>query len=49
MFRFFSGEGYAADITALREIYPGLHTLERWLRENGWEHAKPEALSGAST
>jgi uncharacterized protein YbjT (DUF2867 family) len=42
MFRFFSGEGYDADIGALRKVYPGLLTLERWLRETGWEDASAE-------
>ena len=27
--RFFNGEGYAADIPALRQVYPGLLTLEQ--------------------
>jgi uncharacterized protein YbjT (DUF2867 family) len=41
MFQFFNGHGYAADIPALREIYPGLRTLEQWLRQTGWENAGP--------
>ena len=41
MFRFFNGQGYDADIPALRKIYPQLKTLERYLRENGWENAQP--------
>jgi len=41
MFNFFNGEGYDADIPALRKIYPGLHTLEQFLRRNGWENAQP--------
>jgi uncharacterized protein YbjT (DUF2867 family) len=41
MFQFFNGQGYDADIPALREIYPGLRTLEGWLRETGWENAEP--------
>src|SRR5262245_19431795 len=32
-------EGFHADIAALRTIYPGLLTLETWLRKNGWQHA----------
>ena len=47
MFRFFSGEGYDADIAALRKIYPGLRTLERWLRENGWEDASADPTTTA--
>jgi uncharacterized protein YbjT (DUF2867 family) len=49
MLRFFTGEGYSADIAALREIYPGLHTFEQWLRENGWEKAEPEPMSLAGS
>jgi uncharacterized protein YbjT (DUF2867 family) len=40
-FNFFNGEGYSADIPALRKIHPGLLTLEQWLRKNGWENAEP--------
>lgn len=36
MFTFFNGEGYTADIPALRRRYPGLRTLEQNLRETGW-------------
>src|SRR6185436_4186789 len=38
MTRFFNGEAYSADIPALRRRYPGLRTLEQYLRENGWEN-----------
>jgi uncharacterized protein YbjT (DUF2867 family) len=41
MFNFFNGEGYDADITALRKLHPGLLTLEQYLRKNGWENAEP--------
>ena len=37
MGEFFNGKGYDADIPTLRKLYPGLHTLEGWLRETGWE------------
>jgi uncharacterized protein YbjT (DUF2867 family) len=43
MFQFFNGQGYDADIPALRKLYPQLKTLERYLRENGWENAQPAA------
>ena len=38
MFRFFSGEGYTADIAAVRKIHPGLRTFEQNLRDTGWEN-----------
>jgi uncharacterized protein YbjT (DUF2867 family) len=41
MFNFFNGEGYDADIPALRKLHPGLLTLEQWLRKSGWENAEP--------
>jgi hypothetical protein len=41
MFQFFNNIGYDADIAALRRIYPGLITLESYLRKNGWENAEP--------
>ena len=40
-FNFFNGEGYDADIPALRRLHPGLLTLEQYLRRNGWENAEP--------
>jgi uncharacterized protein YbjT (DUF2867 family) len=38
MFRWFNEAGYQADIPALRRAYPEihLHTLEEWLRMEGW-------------
>jgi uncharacterized protein YbjT (DUF2867 family) len=41
MFNFFNGQGYNADIAALRKIHPGLLTLEQYLRRNGWENQQP--------
>ena len=41
MFNFFNGEGYDADISALRKLHPGLLTLEQYLRKNGWENQQP--------
>jgi uncharacterized protein YbjT (DUF2867 family) len=41
MFNFFNGEGYDAEILALRKLHPGLLTLEQYLRKNGWENAEP--------
>jgi len=39
MFRWFNDYGCKADIVALRRNYPQihLHTLEQWLREEGWD------------
>jgi uncharacterized protein YbjT (DUF2867 family) len=45
MFQFFNGQGYDADIPALRKMYPPLKTLERNLRENGWENAQPVPMT----
>jgi hypothetical protein len=44
MYQFFNGQGYDADIPALRRIFPGLLTLEQFLRKNGWENAEPMPL-----
>ena len=41
MFNFFNGEGYAADIPALRKLHPGLLNLEGYLRKYGWENQQP--------
>jgi hypothetical protein len=39
MFRWFNDEGFKANIPELRRKYPEvrLHTLEEWLREDGWD------------
>ena len=39
MFQWFNAAGYQADIAGLRRRYPEihLHTLEEWLREDGWD------------
>ncbi len=39
MFTWFNDVGYAADIPALRALYPRLTTLEQWLRASGWTGA----------
>ena len=41
MFNFFNGQGYDADIHALRKLHPGLLNLEQYLRKNGWENQQP--------
>jgi uncharacterized protein YbjT (DUF2867 family) len=40
-FNFFNGQGYNADIPALRKRHPDLLTFEQYLRKNGWENAEP--------
>ena len=40
-FNFFNGEGYDADIAALRKLHPGLLRFEDYLRKNGWENQQP--------
>jgi uncharacterized protein YbjT (DUF2867 family) len=40
MYRWFNDYGYEADIAALRAEHPGLVSLERYLRSNGWENAE---------
>lgn len=39
MYRWFEEVGLKADVSALREEYSGLTTLERYLRTHGWEDA----------
>ncbi len=45
MQRWFNEEGYEADIAALRKEYPDLTTFEQYLRDHGWDGAKPAAES----
>jgi len=39
MFMWFDDASYAADIPALRALYPPLTSLEQWLRRYGWADA----------
>lgn len=39
MLRWFNERGYQADLSALRQIHPGLLTLEAWARQHGWGFA----------
>jgi uncharacterized protein YbjT (DUF2867 family) len=41
MVRFFKGEGYQADIAAVRTLYPQLTTLETWIAKNGFSKVAP--------
>lgn len=49
MGNFFNGTGYDADIAALRQMHPGLQTLEQHLRRNGWENAQPIPIPETSS
>ncbi len=40
-YNFFNGQGYDADIAALRKLHPGLLRFEEYLRRNGWENQQP--------
>jgi uncharacterized protein YbjT (DUF2867 family) len=40
MMRFFKGQGYQADIAAVRKLYPQLSTLETWINRNGYSKSQ---------
>ena len=40
-YNFFNGEGYDADIVALRKLHPGMLRFEDYLLKNGWENQQP--------
>ena len=42
MFNWLSRVGFEADIPALRALYPGLTSLETWIRTAGWIDAAPQ-------
>ena len=50
MFRWFNEAGFQADIPALRRRYPEvrLHSLEEWLREEGW-HKRARRVKAPKT
>lgn len=43
MFEWFNQKGYAADIPALRALYPPLLRFEDWLRKTGWAQRSTSA------
>ncbi len=43
MYRWFNDYGCEVDIAALRSEYPELTTFEQFLRDHGWEDAKPSS------
>jgi uncharacterized protein YbjT (DUF2867 family) len=47
MWAWFDREGYNADISALRAVYPPLQTLEMWLHRTGWNALQPAISAGA--
>jgi uncharacterized protein YbjT (DUF2867 family) len=50
MLEWFDREGYRADIPQLRQIHPGLLTLEQWIRKSEWvpvEARRGERPSGS--
>lgn len=40
-YNFFNGEGYDADIAALRKLHPDLLRFEEYLLKNGWKDQQP--------
>ena len=38
LYRWYENSGFSVDVAGLRKQYPNLYTMERYLRENGWEH-----------
>ena len=49
MYTWFNQAGFAANIPALRTIYPALTTLEQWLRGTGWPGAAERPIPQAAT
>jgi uncharacterized protein YbjT (DUF2867 family) len=47
MFEWFAKDGYRANISWLRSIYPSLTTFDQWVRKTGWAGAV--ATAGAGT
>jgi len=45
LYKWYETSGFSVDIAGLRQQYPNLYTMERYLRENGW--GNPE--TGAET
>lgn len=39
MYEFFETKGFQADLGEVRELHPGVRTLEDWIRETGWKPA----------
>ena len=44
MFRWFEDVGYSADLNLVRQEYSNLTILEQYLRQHGWDKARPQML-----
>jgi hypothetical protein len=44
----FNAKGYEADIDYLRNLHPGLETLEKWLLRTEWKKAEALEKQGAT-
>lgn len=38
LYKWYETSGFTVDVAGLRRKYPNLYTMERYLRENGWEN-----------
>lgn len=45
MLEWFISDGYRADLSALRQLHPGLMDFEQWLRAAGWERMATRAAA----
>ena len=41
LYKWYETSGFTVDVTGLRGQYPNLYTMERYLRETGWENLAP--------
>lgn len=48
MMEWFNAKGYEADIDYLRNLHPGLETLEKWLLRTEWKKAEALEKQGAT-
>lgn len=43
LYKWYETSGFSVDVAGLRQQYPNLYTMERYLRENGWENMEETA------
>lgn len=49
LYKWYETSSFTVDVAGLRGQYPNLYTMERYLRENGWENLNPAGGTGEKT
>jgi hypothetical protein len=48
LYKWYETSGFSVDVAHLRRQYPNLYTMERYLRETGWENLRETTETDAA-